>query len=69
MMRVIIDGKSMAKWWLCRREQFFNKAIECEGIRRETQEGWVKQRFCFAELDIGRQYWRHLALARTNKFM
>jgi hypothetical protein len=68
MMRVTIDGKNMAKW-LCRRRELSNKVVECEGIRRETQEGWVKQRFCFAELDIGRQYWRSLALARTNKFM
>jgi hypothetical protein len=34
MMRVIIDGKPMAKW-LCRQEQLPNKVVECDGIRRE----------------------------------
>jgi hypothetical protein len=68
MMRVIIDGKPMAKW-LCRRRELSNKVVQCEGIRRETQEGWVKQSFCFAELEIGRQYWRSVALVCTNKFM
>jgi hypothetical protein len=54
MMRVIIDGKSMAKWH-CEREQFPNKVVECDGIRRERHGEWVKQNFCFAELDIGKQ--------------
>jgi hypothetical protein len=67
MMRVIIDGKSMAKWH-CKRAQLANKVVECDGIRRERHGEWVKQNFSFAELEIGKHYWHDFRLEHTDKF-
>lgn len=54
MAKLYIDGKRMSKWH-CRREQLFDREYKKDNICWQQHGEWFKQKFCFAELNIGKQ--------------
>ncbi|KNG52249.1 hypothetical protein TW65_00717 [Stemphylium lycopersici] len=51
LMRLSIDGKPMAKWY-CPREKLYDDVQKKEVVRWQRDGKWMKQKFCFSELDI-----------------
>jgi hypothetical protein len=51
--QVSIDGVSVMGSF-CDREQLFQKTINMGSLRRQQDGEWVKEKFCFAKLNIGK---------------
>jgi hypothetical protein len=52
-MHLNIDGVKMATWYR-KRDKLFHKALAKNCIHFQQDGEWMKQKFCFAALDIGK---------------